>query len=158
MCIVTTPLSTLEFCIQQEALHRRQSSVYTFQPFSLDLYNFAVIKRCETKLQKQIYTKIECSFYFRVLFMSYFLFFIRAREYCNFMIHLMCSILPYKVSFLQAAAISCSTYRWFSRYVIAAMLVDENKRFLISAFCSSTSYCTLHDCYLCPWRLVANHL
>ena len=30
-------------------------------------------------------------------------------------------------------------YRWFSRYVIAAMLVDENKRFLISSFCSSTS-------------------
>ena len=29
-------------------------------------------------------------------------------------------------------------YRWFSRYVIAAMLVDENKRFLISSFCSST--------------------
>ena len=28
---------------------------------------------------------------------------------------------------------------WFSRYVIAAMLVDENKRFLISSFCSSTS-------------------
>ena len=25
--------------------------------------------------------------------------------------------------------------RWFSRYVIAAMLVDENKRFLISSFC-----------------------
>ena len=48
--------------------------------------------------------------------------------------------------------------RWFSRYVIAAMLVDENKRFLISSFCSSTSNCTLQHCYLCPWRLVANHL
>ena len=49
-------------------------------------------------------------------------------------------------------------YRWFSRYVIAAMLVDENKRFLISSFCSSTSNCTLQHCYLCPSRLVANHL
>ena len=49
-------------------------------------------------------------------------------------------------------------YRWFSRYVIAAMLVDENKRFLISSFCSSTSNCTLQHCYLCPWRLVATHL
>ena len=38
------------------------------------------------------------------------------------------------------------------------MLVDENKRFLISSFCSSTSNCTLQHCYLCPWRLVANHL
>ena len=41
-------------------------------------------------------------------------------------------------------------YRWFSRYVITAMLVDENKRFLISSFCSSTSNCTLQHCYLCP--------
>ena len=41
-------------------------------------------------------------------------------------------------------------YRWFSRYVIAAMLVDENKRFLISSFCSSTSNCTLQHCYLSP--------
>ena len=49
-------------------------------------------------------------------------------------------------------------YRWFSRYVIAAMLVDENRRFLISSFCSFTSNCTLQHCYLCPWRLVANHL
>ena len=48
--------------------------------------------------------------------------------------------------------------RWFSRYVIADMLVDENKRFLISSFCSSTSNCTLQHCYLCPKRLVANHL
>ena len=48
--------------------------------------------------------------------------------------------------------------RWFSRYVIAAMLVDENKRFLISSFCSSTSNCTLQHCYLCPSRLAANHL
>ena len=45
-------------------------------------------------------------------------------------------------------------------YIIAAMLVDENKKFLISSFCSSTSnnYCTLQHCYLCPQRLVANHL
>ena len=40
--------------------------------------------------------------------------------------------------------------RWFSRYVIAAMLVYENKRFLISSFCSCTSNCTLQHCYLCP--------
>ena len=40
--------------------------------------------------------------------------------------------------------------RWFSRYVIAAMLVDENKRFLISFFCFSTSNCTLQHCYLYP--------
>ena len=40
--------------------------------------------------------------------------------------------------------------RWFSRYVIAVMLVDENKRFLISSFCSSTSNCTLQHYYLCP--------
>ena len=30
-------------------------------------------------------------------------------------------------------------YRWFSRYLIAATLVDENKRFLISSIFSSTS-------------------
>ena len=48
-------------------------------------------------------------------------------------------------------------YGWFSRYVIAAMLVDENKRFPISSYCSSTSNCTLQHCYLCPKRLVANH-
>ena len=48
--------------------------------------------------------------------------------------------------------------RWFSRYVTATMLVDENKRFLISSFCSSTTNCTLQHCYLCPYRLVANHL
>ena len=42
------------------------------------------------------------------------------------------------------------TNRWFSRYVIAAMLVDENKRFLINSFCSSTSNCTLQHCYLWP--------
>ena len=45
-----------------------------------------------------------------------------------------------------------------SRYVIAAMLVDENKTFRNSSFCSSTSNCTLQHCYLCPQRLVANHL
>ena len=49
-------------------------------------------------------------------------------------------------------------YRWFSRYVIAAMLVDVNKRILIRSFCSSTSNCTLQHCYLCPQRLAANHL
>ena len=39
-------------------------------------------------------------------------------------------------------------YTWFSRYVIAAKLVEENKRPLISSFCSSTNNCTLHHCYL----------
>ena len=43
-------------------------------------------------------------------------------------------------------------------YVIAAMLVDKNKRFLICFICSSTNNCTLQHCYLCPSRLVANHL
>ena len=47
--------------------------------------------------------------------------------------------------------------RWFSRYVIAAMLVDKNNSFLISSFCSSTSICTFHHCYLCLKRLVANN-
>ena len=31
------------------------------------------------------------------------------------------------------------THGWFGRYVIAAMLVDEDNRSLISSFCSSTS-------------------
>ena len=31
------------------------------------------------------------------------------------------------------------SYRWFSRYVIAAMLVNEKERRSISFFCSSTS-------------------
>ena len=38
--------------------------------------------------------------------------------------------------------------RWFSRYVIAVMLVDKNNSFLINSFCSSTSICTFHHCYL----------
>ena len=42
--------------------------------------------------------------------------------------------------------LGCS--RWFSRFVIAAMLVDENKRFLISSFYSSTSNCRLQHCYV----------
>ena len=43
-----------------------------------------------------------------------------------------------------------SKNRWFSRYVIAAMFLDENKRFLItcSSFCSSTSNRTLQHCYV----------
>ena len=61
-------------------------------------------------------------------------------------------------AFLHVTDKEVKNYRWFSRYVIAAMLVDENKRFLISSFCSSTSNCTLQHCYLCPKRLVANHL
>ena len=46
---------------------------------------------------------------------------------------------------------------WFSRDVITAMLVNENKRSLISSFCLSTRNCTLQHCYLCPQRLLANH-
>ena len=34
--------------------------------------------------------------------------------------------------------------RWFSRYVIAVMLVDINRRSFISSFCSSTSICSFH--------------
>lgn len=48
-------------------------------------------------------------------------------------------------------------YRLYSRYVKAAILGDENKRFLISSFCSFTSSCTLQHWYLCPKRLVANY-
>ena len=36
------------------------------------------------------------------------------------------------------------------------MFVDENKRSLISSFCSSTSIYTLHQCHLGLKRLVAN--
>ena len=39
------------------------------------------------------------------------------------------------------------TNRWFSRDVIAAMLVDDNKRSLISFFCSSTRRRTFLYCY-----------
>ena len=39
--------------------------------------------------------------------------------------------------------------RWFSRYVIDAMLVDENKRLLIISFCSSTSNLTYLTCTFC---------
>ena len=39
-------------------------------------------------------------------------------------------------------------YRWFSSYVIAAMLVDENKRSFISSFRSCTRNCSLPHCYL----------
>ena len=49
---------------------------------------------------------------------------------------------------------TCGKYRWFSRYVIAAMLVDKNKRFFISSFCSCTSNCTLEHCCLCPLRVI----
>ena len=39
--------------------------------------------------------------------------------------------------------LSVLLFIWFSCDVIAAMLLDENKRCLISSFCSSTSNCTL---------------
>ena len=48
--------------------------------------------------------------------------------------------------------------RRFSREVIAAMLVDENKRSLISFFCSSTRSRTFLYCYGCLWNLVENVL
>ena len=51
-----------------------------------------------------------------------------------------------------------TVYRWFSRYVIASMLVDENKRSLVDSKCSSTSNCTLQYCYPSLERVVANHL
>ena len=47
------------------------------------------------------------------------------------------------------AVVVLTPHRWFSRDVSNAMLVDENKRFLISSFCSSTSNCTMQHCYLC---------
>ena len=51
--------------------------------------------------------------------------------------------------FIDTAADWSRTNRWFSRYVIAAMLVDEDNRPLISPFCSSTSICTFYHCHLC---------
>ena len=48
--------------------------------------------------------------------------------------------------------------RRFSGDVITAMLVDENKRSLISFFCSSTRSRTFLHCYWCLWRLVENVL
>ena len=65
---------------------------------------------------------------------------------------------PYSCEHQGRPPMSNVPNRWFSRDVISAMLVEENKRFLISSFCSSTSYCTLQHCYLFPQRLVANHL
>ena len=49
-------------------------------------------------------------------------------------------------------------YRWFSRYVIAAMLMDGKKTSLISSLCLSTAICSFHHCYLCLPRLLENHL
>ena len=43
-------------------------------------------------------------------------------------------------------------YGWFLVYVIATMLVDEDKRSLISFACSSTSNCTLQR-FLCLYIL-----
>ena len=43
-------------------------------------------------------------------------------------------------------------YSWISRYVIATMLEDENKRFLICSFCSSTNNCTLQLSVICVSR------
>ena len=49
--------------------------------------------------------------------------------------------------------------RWFSRYVITAIgRWTVNKRSLISSLCLSTSICSFHHCYLCPPRLLENHL
>ena len=49
-------------------------------------------------------------------------------------------------------------HRWFSRDIIVAVLVDENKRSLISFFCSSTRSHTFLYCYWCLQRLVENVL
>ena len=48
--------------------------------------------------------------------------------------------------------------RCFSRYVIAARLVDVNNRHLTSSFCSCTNICSFPRCYPCLWRLVADHI
>ena len=60
------------------------------------------------------------------------------------------NLLPLVVLVLESKVL----YRWFSRYVIGAMLVDENKRFLISSFCSSTSnivHCSIVICVPRDW-------
>ena len=50
-------------------------------------------------------------------------------------------------------------YKWFSRYVIAAILVDGKQKIAhYSSFCLSTSFCPFHHCYLCLPRLHENHL
>ena len=46
------------------------------------------------------------------------------------------------------AASSWCPCRRFPRYIIAAMLGDEDERSFITSFCSSTSNCTLQHCYL----------
>ena len=64
-----------------------------------------------------------------------------------------------RVSFVKTASDNKeSDYRKFSRDVIADMLVDENKRSLISFSYSSTRSHTFIYCYWCLWRLVENVL
>ena len=48
--------------------------------------------------------------------------------------------------------------KWARRRDLRTLLWTLNNSFLISSFCSSTSICTFHNCYLCLYRLVANHL
>ena len=72
----------------------------------------------------------------------------------------MCQRFKAIVSDLQSSYWFCSgmSYRWFARYVMAAMLVDKNDRYFVNLFCSCTSNCTFHHCYRCVMRLVRNHL
>ena len=53
--------------------------------------------------------------------------------------------------------VAVNAYRWFKRYVIAAMLVDGKQKIAhFSSLCSSTS--SFHHCYLCLPRSHENHL
>ena len=61
-----------------------------------------------------------------------------------------CSYIIHATMFLRVGIPVEPSIGGFSRYVIAAMLVDENTRFLINSFCSSTSNCRLQYCYLWP--------
>ena len=66
--------------------------------------------------------------------------------------------LCFKFKSLYCFPLSFTFNRWFSRYVIAAKLVDGKQRSLISSFCLSTSIFSFHHCYLCLPRLHENHL
>ena len=57
-----------------------------------------------------------------------------------------------EVSIIIMIKLSIDHHHWSS------LLVDEDRRSLISSFCSFTRNCTLQYCYLCLLGLVANHL
>ena len=64
--------------------------------------------------------------------------------------------------FVRCVFFFCNGRRWFSHYVITAMLVDANKRsriFPTPFVCPHVQQLfIIHHCYPCLKRLVANHL